>query len=1191
MTASSSETSLPVGSILAGRYQIRRELGRGGMGFVYLCRDLSLDVRVALKLMPQARMRSGSRSVPSADREGRKPRHDDSWFFYEEARALAGLNHPTIVRARDYGTLADGSPYLVMDYAPGRSLHEEIYRAKMEGLLPWPVVWATIDQVLAGLAHAHARGVIHGDLKPSNILLERTDGTPKIYILDLGLAWLTRDLVDHRLDGSTEVEPTVRYGAGTPGWMAPEQIRMATPHIGAATDLYPLGCLLYTLLVGDEPFSGTNQELLDKHKNDPLPNMPLPAAVPPAVQDFVTRLTQKWPWKRWDFAGDARRAWQQVRPEGAAVRLPPPATVGEPVVAKLDLASEVSAIPDGSPQPPPPAATPVATPGLLGLRPNPLVARRDEREHLLKLVHSVCESPDTTHRFVLLSGTAGVGKSRLAEWLCQDVHEEALMLPLRARYRRIAAPLDGIVGGLVQHYRIEKARRPTVERVLMNLWGVGRDDEDGKTWVAGAASWLCRHPEDQDSVGPTGKRFAVNRPELRYLVMRETLVHTARGKPLLLWLDDLNRAPADKFQQLARLHRDMAQVRMLIVATMRNEDVVNDTTSRARIELLLEDFGGERMEIEPLDITETYTLLQETLPLSDAAIAVAAKRAKGNPLFALQLLHAWALRGELQMHDGVYAVPETALEVQPQTTAELWEERLRALPEALRPAALAAAALGGDIRHDVLRDLLTHLGLDALRAIAAMRRAQLLMLSSSERLRWTHALLQEHLLAKLGEHANAAQVFRAAADALSRHPAALSGRIVRHRVTNLLRAGDIAEAAVVLHEHIERSWSLARDPSSALRDLALLDGRLEGLDLARQLRWRAEAQRYSGALNEARHDAETARRMAHDLGDELLEAHVLRLLGHISSDLGAGSQARRQVLRAFTLFESHGHLAGQAQCAVLLGEIDYLVGEHARALGELAQAAAAFQNVGDVLGRAQCLILQGFVEQAAGSPGRARDLLLVARADLEGIGYRLGVAQCDLALAHSDHREGNFAATHERATATLRAFHILENPRGEAGCERLLAMNALDSGHPNTAEVHASAAGVLYSKLDDPWGKVESLLLIAQVALYRGELAAARDALIRCEAVALAEAEPKQHRHLTLAWLAAAEGRAADAARELDAARKTYRDANQSGDHTAQLLAVFDRMGWPEPAGQRVKHWLSSIHHRARVPQDTPSIP
>src|SRR5690606_10818002 len=159
-----------------------------------------------------------------SDKDGstkrRKGRHDDAWFFYEEARALAGLDHPSIVRARDYGVLSDGAPYLVMDVVPGRSLHEWIYRARTEGLLPFSVVWTTIDQVLSGLAHAHARGIIHGDLKPSNVLLHRPPGDepPRAYLLDLGLAWLTRDLVDHRLDGSREVAPTVRYGAGTPGW-------------------------------------------------------------------------------------------------------------------------------------------------------------------------------------------------------------------------------------------------------------------------------------------------------------------------------------------------------------------------------------------------------------------------------------------------------------------------------------------------------------------------------------------------------------------------------------------------------------------------------------------------------------------------------------------------------------------------------------------------------------------------------------------------------------------------------------------------------------------------------------------------------------------------------------------------------------------------------------------------------------
>ncbi len=1170
---SAKARGLPVGSILASRYQVRRELGRGGMGFVYLCRDLVLDERVALKLMPRSKISGGSGST-----KRRKGRQDDAWFFYEEARALAGLNHPSIVRARDYGVLSDGAPYLVMDVVPGRSLHEWIYRSRSDGLLPWAVTWTTIDQVLGGLAHAHSRGIIHGDLKPSNVLLHRPPGDEptRAYLLDLGLAWLTRDLVDHRLDGSREVAPTVRYGAGTPGWMAPEQIRMATPHIGPATDLYPLGCLLYALLVGEEPFDGSNEELLEQHKNAPLPDFELQDGVPPEVGDFVRRMMAKWPWNRFDFAADARRLWHEFKPEGGYLALTPPPALSSPAASSRNVVSDIHTMPDGVEREV--GVRAVATPGLLGVRPSPMVARLKERRALMEMARQAVNSPDPTHQVVLLSGGAGVGKSRLAEWLCQEVHEQGLALPLRARYRKIAAPLDGVVGALVQHYRVEKCKRSTIEKVLMNMWAVEPDDDERLTWVAGAAAWLCRQKTDSETLGPTKKRFVLDRPEIKWLVIRKTLEETARNRPMLLWLDDLHRAPADTFQRLARLKRDLAHVRLLLVATMRNEDVANDPTARARIELLVEEYGGVRMELESMDLDETRTLLRETLPLSDHALDVASKRAKGNPLFALQLLHSWAMRGDLrQQQDGHYAVSEEALSKPASTTAELWEDRVSALPKDLRPAALAASALGGDIRREVLRAQLKALELDASRAISALKRAQLLLPAGTDRLRWTHALLQEYLLARLAEEPNHLQVFKAAADALTHHPAAASGRIVRHRVTNLDRAGELEAAAELLHAHVAGAWTQIRDAAVTLRDLQLLDGKLSGLHQAHHLRWLAEANRHAGSLEEARRQAETARRTFRDHGDDLAEANCLRLLGHIASDLGASAQGRRVVTRALTAFRRHGDVAGQASCEILLGEIDYLVGDHARALDVLNQAAVKFSQVGEVLGRAQCLILQGFVEQSGGSPRRARELLAVARADLERIGYRLGVAQCDLALAHADHREGDFAHAHERASTTVKAFRLIENPRGEAGCERLLAMNALDSGHPNTAEVHARAAGAVYSRLNDPWGKVESLLLLAQVSLYRGDTDGAREALIRCEAIALAEAEPKQHRHLTLAWLAAAEERWPEAARELDAARKTFKDSTQSGDHTPQLLRQFDEMGWPEPSGNRVRQWLESI--------------
>jgi serine/threonine protein kinase len=1152
-----AEESFKPRTILAGRYQVRRELGRGGMGIVYLCRDLVADERVALKLLI---------------RPGTKVRPEDAWWFQEEARALSGLCHPAIVRARDFGSLDDGTPYLAMDAVPGRSLHEWIYLAhNEEGLLPWPIIWTTVDQVLGALAHAHARGVIHGDLKPSNVLLDippEGGDEPTVHVLDLGLAWLMQDRIDHRLDGTQVAEPTVRWGAGTPGWMAPEQIRFAAPHIGPATDLYALGCILFAMLSDSEPYTGTSEELLQKHKSAPIPEPKLPPDTPPEVAGFVMRLLAKRPWHRFEFAADARRAWRRFVPVSKSAVLAPLPTLGSPrrITPVNDAASSVDVFGPAEPQP--------TTAGLLGLRPSPFVARAAERTRLLEIAHEVSETGG--HRFILLDGDAGVGKSRLAEWLCEEVHERGLMVPLRARYRKIAAPLDGIVGAITQHYRLERADRDIVEKVLMNVWEVPTDDEEEKTWVAATAEWI-RPSSPGGGVGPTGKRFALDRPELRWLIIRRVLERIGRQRPILLWMDDIHHASITTIEGLLTLHRDAPRLGLVVVATARSEAVQADPASAALISRARRELPGESIEITTLSLAQTHALLREALPLDDAAVVEAAARSKGNPLFALQLLHAWAGGGHIELKGGRYFVPKQSLEIRAATTADLWEERLRALPDSLRRGALAAAALGGDIRRDVLRAELHQLGIDPEATITAMKRAQILLASGGDRLRWPHALLQEHLLAQLYAQPDASTIFRAAADSLAHHPAASSRRIVRHRIMNLLRAGDTGAAAALLHNQTELLWNKTRDAAATLRDLALLDGKLTGPAAANHLRWRAEALRHAGRLEDARREAEEARRLYEEVGDRESDAHCLRLLGHLASELAAPAQGRRLVGRALGVFEELGHEHGRAQCEVVMGEIDYYLGDHARARIILASASERFLKAGDWLGRAQCLLLQGWVEQAGGSPDFARELLRTARADFDAMGYRLGLTQCDITLAHTDHREGHLDAARATALIARQAFRDLANPRGEAASERLLAMVALDAGAIDVGHAHAKAAGAIYARLADPWGEVETRLIHAQIALDRGDTDTAREHLIACEAFALVEAEPKQHRHLTVAWLAYHEGRFHDAARELDAARAAYKDSARTGDHTPQLLERFHKMGWPKPASTRIAGWRKAI--------------
>jgi serine/threonine protein kinase/tetratricopeptide (TPR) repeat protein len=1151
-----------VGTVLAQRYEVVRELGRGGMGVVYLCRDVVTGDRVALK-----RLRPPEKG---------ESRPEESWWFHQEARAVSLLAHPAIVRARDFGQLADGSPFFVMDVLPGRSVHEWMHTTQ----LAWHVIWSMIDQVLAALGHAHARGVIHGDLKPSNIMLDlATNGRgPRAYVLDLGLAWLREYRHDSRLDGVRAPEVAVHSGAGTVGWVAPEQIRRQAALVGPATDLYALGCVMYRVLSGHEVFEGNVQDVLRAHKRTPVTSPKLPDDVPNEVGKFVVRLLEKKPWRRYEFAADARRAWNAIRP---------------PIAFTLE--EIVQSVP--SSRAAPAAYARSLAPGILSLRAPMLVARHDERRELWSAVEQV-SSGRPRQELIALIGAAGVGKSRIAEWLCAEVHEHGLMLPLRARYGRMPTPLDGITGAINAHFGLEGADRAAVEEALMTRWEVAKEDDEALTWVAATAEWLRPTPPGVVApAGPSGKRFMLDRPELRFVVIKKVLERLSQDRPVLMWLDDVHYASPNTFEVLTRLRRDAGDLPLLVVATARSETLATDLDAALRMEALRAAWSGNVLELKPLATEDTEALLRTALPLHEAAVKRAVEQSRGNPLFALQLLYAWAGGGYLTLEGGCYRVPERALHGRAITTAELWDERVRAIPTELRLSAYAAAALGDDVRGEVHRMLCASLGMDPRDALVALTRAQILLAVGNDQFRWPHALLQEHLLERLNERSDAPAIYRLAAHALAKHPAVGSRRTMKHRVSNLLKAGDDETAAKLMFDFIRGSWRRGRDTAATLRDLEMLQGRLYGANAAHGALWRAEALRYIGKLDEARTEADKACRAFAHAGDIASEASALRLLGHIASDLAQPAQGRVLVVQALERYERIGDAAGRAQAEVVLGEIDYLLGDHARARVTLKKALERCAEVGDLMGRAQCLILLAVIEGAVGAFRRGRELLTQARAGFDAIGYRLGIAQCDVALGHADHRAFDFASARACALAARASLRELQNPRGEAACERLLAMVALDSDDYDAADAHARIAFRIYERLQDPWGELESRLLIAQVALGRDDERA--EALVEaCDAVVLDEAEPRQHRHLTRAWLAQRQARWTEAAAELDEARAAFvvspdgggvgvRAAEaraRTGDHTPHLLARFARLAWAGPALEKIEVWLEQIEAAGRQP-------
>lgn len=282
-------------------YRVEGVLGQGGMGAVYLARQLNLDRPVALKVMSRAWTR-------------------DPVFvarFVREAYAAALLNHPNVVRIYDIGEVA-GTRFFSMEYVKGKTLSDLM---KASGKLDAETAVGHILQAAKGLKHAHDRGIIHRDIKPDNLLVDE-QGTVKV--ADLGLvktpemSRLEDTLDDSRLTSESGLHTLppdmtgVRMALGTPAYMAPEQCRDAAT-VDHRADIYSLGGTLYALVTGRQPFEGDSAvELMKKHAYEPLvPPEEFAPRLPVAVSVIIQKMMAKHPGERYQTMGEVVRVLEQ----------------------------------------------------------------------------------------------------------------------------------------------------------------------------------------------------------------------------------------------------------------------------------------------------------------------------------------------------------------------------------------------------------------------------------------------------------------------------------------------------------------------------------------------------------------------------------------------------------------------------------------------------------------------------------------------------------------------------------------------------------------------------------------------------------------------------------------------------------------------------------------------------------------
>ncbi len=277
-----------------GRYEIIRELGRGGMAIVYLARDPQISREVAIKVLP-------------------RQLQDQPEFqarFQREAEVIASLEHPAIVPIYDVGD-EEGQPYIVMRYMSGGSLADRI---SLAGRLPVPAAYQLLNEISSAITAAHQKGFIHRDLKPGNILF---DERGHAFVADFGIAKISSSST---LTGSALI--------GTPAYMSPEQAR-GKEALDGRSDVYALGVILFEILTGQLPYEAdTPIGMAVAHLNEPVPHiLELQADLPSGCEEIIQQALAKERSQRFQTPTDLSEAFKRISGEvraGAVSYAPPP---------------------------------------------------------------------------------------------------------------------------------------------------------------------------------------------------------------------------------------------------------------------------------------------------------------------------------------------------------------------------------------------------------------------------------------------------------------------------------------------------------------------------------------------------------------------------------------------------------------------------------------------------------------------------------------------------------------------------------------------------------------------------------------------------------------------------------------------------------------------------------------------------
>lgn len=968
-----------------GPYRLDGVIGRGGVGHVWRAEHRLSGTPVALKVLTH---QTFSRPEARAQIES-------------EIRAAALLDHPSLVQVYDTGRvpfglaeLPPGSPWIAMELVDGQSL------TRWCGTLTWRGVRHVLLHVLEALAHAHAMGVLHRDVKPGNVLV--TPDLGQIKLTDFGLA---RDL-----EG---MDPGRISIAGTPAFMAPEQIEARWRDFAPATDLYAVGCLTHTLVTGRGIFPGNGMALFDAHLNQPAPPLTIPDA-PAGLAGWLAGMLAKRGSERFQRAADAADALLALGDPGPGAlvddhRTPLDPLDGPTLVDSLEARdvrqdADVSTAPWSTPNPshsarpvpvgwrrpyrPSRAARPRASGlGLLRLRRLPLLGRVAERGALWSALRAV--SATGTARALILEGHAGVGKTHLAEWLAVRAHEMGIAEVLRASFAPVAGPAHGLSATLLRWTRCVGLARSEIRARLAARWpAIGADDQRA------LAAFMA--PDAADD--PTGA-VVFSHPREIHALLRRFLQTIAGDRLVIMLLDDVQHA-IDAVECMAALQG--AQLPLLCVATARQDVLAGEFVVKEALATLIAD-GAQRIALGPLGKRTTGRLLGELLGLTPTAATQVEARVQGNPLFAVQLVRDWAQRKAFEATDAGFGLrAEVAVDALPAELHAVWGERVAALlaahPEAARPLELAAT-LGVQVDTAEWQAVCAAAGIAsptfALDALLAAGLAYEARHGAARGWAFAHGMLRESVIEEARLSGRLPALHRLCARVLAGRPERWQAeRVGLHQLAaeawaeaapTLLTAAN-ARYAVGAYRRAHELLDAMFRATAHLAENTVLNAVLQGQVL------RARLARAQGRLDMARRLVTSAVERAGDLQPAAALARLEAT--QLAFDAGEPARASAHLDAALAAARRGPDRRLEARCNDWRAIIALRRGELDQAEAFARTAADLFAQAGDVIGQARCDLMQARIAEQRGQWQTAMRLNRAAQLRYTRQGVRSGLAEC-----------------------------------------------------------------------------------------------------------------------------------------------------------------------------------------------------